>query len=125
MLGEVSFEELHQYTQQAILGLSLEEDMGLNYRLALPNKLFDYIHAEIPVLVSNLPEMSLLVKKYQVGEVAESHHPERIAEQIKSMLNNPQLLQFWKNNTKVAKQELNWDNEKKVIIEMIKNLPTN
>lgn len=125
MLGEVSFEELHQYTQQAILGLSLEEDMGLNYRLALPNKLFDYIHAEIPVLVSNLPEMSQLVKKYQVGEVAESHHPERIAEQIKSMLNNPQLLQFWKNNTKVAKQELNWDNEKKVIIEMIKNLPTN
>lgn len=125
MLGEVSFEELHQYTQQAILGLSLEEDMGLNYRLALPNKLFDYIHAEIPVLVSNLPEMSQLVKKYQIGEVAESHHPERIAEQIKSMLNNPQLLQFWKNNTKVAKQELNWDNEKKVIIEMIKNLPTN
>lgn len=124
MLGEVPFEKLHHYTQQAVLGLSLEEDVGLNYRLALPNKLFDYIHAEIPVLVSNLPEMSKLVTHYQIGEIAESNNPERIAEQITNMLKNPKQLQIWKTNTKIAKQELNWNNEKQVIINMIKNLPS-
>ncbi|MGB0882841.1 MAG: glycosyltransferase, partial [Vicingaceae bacterium] len=111
LLGKIPLEELHNYTIQADLGLSLEEDKGLNYRFALPNKLFDYIQAEIPVLVANLPEMEKLVKQYKVGEVIENHDPKHIAEKINSMLSNTEKLPTWKAKCKKAAQELNWENE--------------
>ena len=111
MLGRIPLEKLYNYTLQADLGLSLEEDKGLNYRFSLPNKLFDYIQAEIPVLVANLPEMEKLVKQYQVGEIIENHTPEHIASKIKSMLANEPQIAIWKANCKNAAQELNWETE--------------
>ena len=115
LLGRIPLEKLHGYTQQADLGLSLEEDAGLNYRFALPNKLFDYIHAEIPVLVSNLPEMKNLVTQYQLGEIIEHHNPKHIATKIEAMLSNKEQLKIWKKNAKKAALELNWEKEKHVI----------
>ena len=114
MLGEVPYEKLYSYTIQADLGLSLEEDAGLNYRYALPNKLFNYIHAHIPVLVSNLPEMKNLVNNYQVGEVIDSYNPKDIAEKIKNMLESNNYSR-WVKNCKKTTLELNWENEKQVI----------
>lgn len=111
MLGRIPLEKLHKYTAQADLGLSLEEDKGLNYRFALPNKLFDYIQAEVPVLVANLPEMEKLINQYQVGEIIENHTPEHIASKIKSMLANEPQIAIWKANSKKAAQELNWEKE--------------
>lgn len=115
MLGEIPYEKLHSYTVQADLGLSLEEDKGLNYRFALPNKLFNYIHSEVPVLVSNLPEMANLVSQYQVGEVTKILEPQQLAEEIENMLSNPINYMQWKANCKKATLELNWESEKQVI----------
>ena len=115
MLGKIPLEKLHGFTQQADLGLSLEEDAGLNYRFALPNKLFDYVQAEIPVLVSNLPEMKNLVTQYQIGEIIENHEPRHIAEKIKSILSDEQQIINWKSSCKKAALELNWEKEKHLI----------
>ena len=115
MLGEIPLEKLHGYTQQADLGLSLEEDKGLNYRFALPNKLFNYIQAGLPVLVSYLPEMKKMVEHYQIGKNIVKHNPEHIAECIESMINDKEKMQLWKDNAKKAAQELNWEREKHVI----------
>ena len=115
MLGEVPFEKLHSYTIQADLGLSLEEDKGLNYRFALPNKVFNYIHANVPVLVSNLPEMANLVNQYQVGETISTHEPQQIAKKIEQILSNETQLTTYKNNCKKAALNLNWEKEKQVI----------
>lgn len=120
LIGEIPFQELESFTQNATIGLSLEEDKGLNYRLALPNKLFDYIHAEIPVLVSDLPEMSVLVTKYNVGEVVKNNTPEAIAKQLIEMLKNETQLLVWKNNAIKAKKILNWETESLIIKEMCK-----
>lgn len=119
MLGEIPYQELKNYTQQATIGLSLEENVGLNYQLALPNKLFDYIHAEIPVLVADLPEMSALVKQYQLGEVAQSTDPKALANQLNEMLKNEAQLNSWKANAAKAKQELNWEKESEIIKEVL------
>ncbi len=111
--GKLAFSELAYYTRKADLGLSLEENIGLNYYFALPNKLFDYIRAEIPVLVSRLPEMERVVNQYQIGDFIDNHTPKHIAEKMNFCLNNSEFRQKWKINLQKASKDLCWENEEK------------
>jgi len=114
-LGRLPLHQLHEVTCQADLGVSLEEDLGLNYRFALPNKLFDYIQAGVPVLVSNLPEMRHVVEYYQIGAIAETHQRKELAELLKSALFDQEKRTSWKQNLPFAATELCWENEEKVL----------
>jgi glycosyltransferase involved in cell wall biosynthesis len=114
-LGRIPLEELRHFTCQADAGISLEEDMGLSYRYALPNKLFDYIQARIPVVVSNLPEMTRIVRAYGIGLVAESHDPAELAVVIRRALTDRELRGEWMINLEKAANELNWENEEKTV----------
>ncbi|QMU65495.1 MAG: glycosyltransferase [Flavobacteriaceae bacterium] len=116
-LGKKSPEELKKLTPLADIGISLEEDMGLNYRYALPNKLFDYIHAEIPVVVSNLPEMKKIVAQYSVGKILEERSSEKLASLLLS-IDKPK----YTNVLKKAKEELNWNMEKEKLILIFEHL---
>jgi len=119
-MGRVTPNELQKLTPSADLGISLEENIGLNYRFALPNKLFDYIQAKIPVLVSNLPEIKKIVEKYNVGEIILSRKPKSIANQINSLLKKRDG--FYDKSLQIAQKELNWENESKKLIKIYKNL---
>jgi glycosyltransferase involved in cell wall biosynthesis len=118
--GKVPFELLSQYTQVADLGLSLDRDTNLNYRYSLPNKLFDYIHAGVPVFVSNLIEISKIVNQYQIGFVAQNHQAEYLAEQLNNIFHKPAQLKEWRQNINKVQQKLNWENEEKKLLEIIK-----
>lgn len=109
------YENLMQYTAAADLGLSLDKDTNINYRYSLPNKIFDYIHAGIPILVSNLPEIKKVVEKYRIGDFIPNHSPEQIAEKLKQIFSHPEWIEVWKANTKKACGELNWARESEVI----------
>jgi glycosyltransferase involved in cell wall biosynthesis len=116
--GRLSIEELSQLTPQADLGLSIEEDLGLNYRYALPNKLFDYIQALVPVLITNLPEMLAIVEKYKIGAITNTLEPNILASKINDALNDVPQRQIWKQNLTIAAKELTWKNEEKVLWEL-------
>jgi glycosyltransferase involved in cell wall biosynthesis len=109
--GRIPMDELILYTQQADVGISLEENLGLNYRFALPNKLFDYVQAGIPVLVSDLPEMAAVVYKYNIGKVIRTTDPTELASCISSMLHNAADREQWKENLSVASEECCWERE--------------
>jgi glycosyltransferase involved in cell wall biosynthesis len=117
-LGRLPLHQLHEVTRWADLGISLEEDLGLNYRFALPNKLFDYIQAGVPVLVSNLPEMRRIVERYQVGIIAETYQWKAVSELMKSVLFDSEKNEIWKANLKIAAKELCWEKEEKIIQEV-------
>ncbi|MBK8415724.1 MAG: glycosyltransferase [Bacteroidetes bacterium] len=107
------YTELMQHTRAADLGLTLDKDTNINYRFSLPNKIFDYIHAGIPVLASRLPEVERIIAGYGVGDFIERHDPKHIAEKMESMLQNESALAGWRKNLEIASHELNWDEEKK------------
>lgn len=111
LCGRVPFNELKEYTRQASVGISLEENKGLNYYYSLPNKLFDYIHALIPVLVSDLPEMRKIVQEYNIGLIIDSHEPDHIAEKIQIMMEDHELRISWKRNLTEAARDLCWEKE--------------
>jgi glycosyltransferase involved in cell wall biosynthesis len=118
MLGLIPFDNLPQYTTLADIGISIEKDTNISYRYCLPNKVFDYIHAGVPVLVSVLIEVKLIVDKYKIGTFIYSHEPKEIAATIKKIFSNPETLDFWKSNLTLASNELNWENEEKVLLSL-------
>lgn len=115
-LGKLAPEALRNVTKQADLGLSLEEDLGLSYRYCLPNKVFDYISAGIPVLVSCLPVLQKLLASYKVGECLSQRNPESLAATIEKIIGNNDN---YSKELKRAAGDLNWENEKKILIEFI------
>ncbi len=117
-VGKVPFEDLFQYTKISDLGVSLEENIGLNYYYALPNKLFDYIRAGIPVLASPLPEIKRVVNKYQIGRCIEKHDGRHIADRIDEIFANTKELEDYKINLQTAASELTWENEKLVLLSL-------
>ncbi|MFY0629969.1 MAG: glycosyltransferase [Flavobacteriaceae bacterium] len=114
-LGKKTPRELSSLTPNASIGISLEEDLGLNYRYALPNKVFDYIQANVPIITSDLPEMKAIVEKYEVGEILTKRTPEELASLIKSISKKTYTSQL-----NLAKKELNWGNEKEQLIQVFK-----
>ena len=116
-LGRKTPEELKKLTPNASIGISLEEDLGLNYRYALPNKIFDYIHGRVPVIVSDLPEMRSLIKKYSIGEVLIDRNPKTLAKIIIRM-----GAKNYKKELDIAVKELHWSREKKALISIFSSL---
>ena len=121
-LGKVNQNELLSFTAAADVGLSLIENISLSYHYALPNKLFEYIMAEIPVIVSKLPQMVEIVMQYNVGEVVDLDNLDDLIHKIKLLSENAQLSSNYSANCENASKELNWNNEINNLFKVLDNL---
>ena len=112
----VSPDVLLDYTVSADFGIATIEDSCLSYRYCLPNKLFEYIMAEVPVIVSNLPEMRKVVQEGSVGVVLEEETLEGITHAIKEAvaLDKTQI----NENLKKVKKIYNWEEQERALLEV-------
>jgi glycosyltransferase involved in cell wall biosynthesis len=118
-IDKMPYTQLLQYTSLGDVGLTLDKDTNLNYRYSLPNKLFDYIQAGIPVLASKLVEVEKIIRSYKIGELIDSYEPKHVAERINFMLSSEDKRRVWKRNLEKAAGELCWENEEKKLIEIL------
>ena len=123
--GKRPYKELMQFTRYASIGLALDKPKSLNYRFALPNKLFDYIQANTAVICSNLIEIQKIVEKYEIGISIETLSPEVIAETINGLLENKDKLLGLQENCKKAAEVENWENEKVKLNALLKHVVAN
>ena len=121
LINKLPKQELLHYTLNADIGLSIDKNTNLNYYYSLPNKVFDYLQAGLPILASRLPEIEKIINHYKVGDFIENHKPESIAFKINEMLNAPSLLEEYKRNCLTAAKELSWLNEKQKLIKVFTN----
>jgi glycosyltransferase involved in cell wall biosynthesis len=78
-------------TAGATVGVSLLQATCRNHEYALPNKLFEYLMAGLPVVVSDLPEMGGLAREYDVGRVVPPEDPAVLAEVLSELIDRPEL----------------------------------
>lgn len=118
IIPKVPFPVLRYITQQATLGFTLDKPNNINHLYGLPNKIFDYLHAGVPVLSSRLPELEWIISEYKVGTFIDNHEPAHIAKKINEALSDKQQLLDWKKNTVNVKTAFNWENEEKTLLKI-------
>ena len=116
----VSTDILLEYTSSADFGISTIKDSCLSYRYCLPNKLFEYFMAGIPVIVSNLYEMKSLVEKYQAGIVSGSNSVQGFTKAVEESLNQDYLRMV--ENVKKTRKRFCWEEQEKKLIKIYKEL---
>ncbi|MCL1850149.1 MAG: glycosyltransferase family 4 protein [Bacteroidetes bacterium] len=113
--GRIAGAELHKYTPSADLGLCLLEHRGLNYYYALPNRIFDYLQAGVPVLATDFPEIANIVKTHKTGILINHYEPEYLAEVINDFFAKG----FDTNHFAKVAEKFCWEEEEKILLEVI------
>ena len=101
--------DIVQLVKECDYGLCMVDSESLSDYYCLPNKLFEYCFAKIPVLASDYPEISRVIKKYDFG-IACSNNIEYIAKEIKKISYEKRFYSF-KNI-----ENLSWEEQKKKLI---------
>jgi len=109
--------EIISTIKQADLGLALTQKISLSYYYSLPNKIFQYIAAKIPILGSNFPEFKKIIVKNGIGEVVDPNQPELIAQKIIKMSAKNLQNKYHRNLEGLAESRYNWEVEAKKLIE--------
>ncbi len=122
ILNKMKYTELMKFTQIADIGISLDKNTNLNYEFSLPNKVFDYIQAGTPLLVSNRKNVAELVSENNIGKVTKTHNPKKLANIVSEMLKNKQEYNIWCENLNKIAAIYNWENESKNLREIFNNL---
>lgn len=110
-IGKIPQDKLIDYTAGAFAGLSLIENVSLSYYYALPNKLFEYIMAEIPVIATNLPQMKKIIDEFKVGFTVTEHNISELTEVLFRLKTDDNFYNMLKSNCQIASQLLSWERE--------------
>lgn len=116
--GKRPYTEMMNFTHHADVGLTLDKPTNINYKYSLPNKVFDYIHAETPIICTNLVEIERIVNRHKIGLVLDELTPNSLAEKINYLKDHPELLTEMKMNCKRAAQIENWEHESLILEEI-------
>jgi len=113
ILPPVPYDELLLWTASADVGLSIfDGSFSLNQKYCLPNKLFEYLMAGVPVVASQLEDVVEILDHYDVGVTTPSIEPEAVGHTIAALLEDTTHLEQMRQNALVAaRTELRWDVE--------------
>jgi len=109
-------EQVLDYTSSAHYGLALIENTSLSYYYCLPNKLFEYSQANIPMIVSDNLEMKNIVEKYEIGYVLQKNDSKHLGELLDKIDKKSFNKYLFKLNE--FKKIYNWEAQEEIILEM-------
>ena len=117
LLPSVPLDRLLSNTAEADVGVTLLQDTCENHRLALPNKLFEYIAAGVPVVASALPETERLIGEYGIGWCVAPDSAEDLAAALRLALMARQDADLHRRLARAA-DELRWTRERARLLEV-------
>jgi len=103
----------------ADVGVSPIPDVGLNYRWSLPNKLFQYMAAGLPVVASNFPQVREIVEGSGAGVVVDTEDPRSIADGIRRVLADRDAARaMGARGRDAVADRLNWETSARALLEV-------
>ena len=94
-----------------------------NAEIALPNKLFEYIHAGLPIIVSNNPAMSDFVEKNDCGSVFSVSDHHSLARQIEKVLDRQKKDRNWEKSILSIARNYSWEVQEEKLSKLYMGLP--
>jgi glycosyltransferase involved in cell wall biosynthesis len=124
IIPPVPYTELLDWTASADIGLNLvAPDYAKAGNVMLPNKLFEYVMAGLPILATPGDAVSEFISTYAVGRFLASLEPETIGAAINEILaDKGALVRMHHNGLEAAKQQLNWEQEKVRLLELYRRI---
>jgi glycosyltransferase involved in cell wall biosynthesis len=118
MIPAVPYQELISWTASADLGLLVvQPDYSTSVKLSLPNKLFEYLMAGLPVLTSEMDAIVATLREYGAGDVIQSLQPEDVGRKMSMMLADREAWQRMHENAfEAARKDLHWEAEQERIV---------
>ena len=113
LAGSVPSAQVPQTLADADAAVVYVRPICLSYLYSLPNKLFESIHAGLPIVAADLPDTAAIVREYGVGEVFDAGTPQELAAAIEQVLADPS---GYRTAARAAAAELTWEHEAEHLI---------
>jgi glycosyltransferase involved in cell wall biosynthesis len=123
VLGPVPSDDVVAYAASADVGVSPIVPSCLNYRYSLPNKLFQYMAAGVPVVASDFPQVREVVLAASAGQVVDTERPEEMAGAIRAALADPAgSREMGRRGRAAVLDRLNWSTSAATLLEVYRRI---
>ena len=116
-VDRVPYLKLFEYTSACDIGWSVISGSSISYKFALPNKLFEYMLCDLPVVASKLPNLQKFIQKYSAGELVDEHS---LNQQIKAVNKLCKTKSSSLNYGSVEKKHFTWSAQHSKFLQIIK-----
>lgn len=93
-----------------------------NHIEALPNKIFEYMAAGIPIIASDFPLWKEIIEKRGCGICVEPQNPKSIAKALSFLAENPdKARRMGENGRKAVREVYNWEKESQKLLNLYRD----
>jgi glycosyltransferase involved in cell wall biosynthesis len=111
--------EVVPFIRSADAAIVLYYSKSIDYQYSLPNRFFQSIAAELPLLYPELSEIKRLAELYSVGTLIDPRSPQSISTAIEELMRSPEQVHQLKHNLCIAKEKLSWEHEEEVLRDLL------
>ena len=112
------FDKAWKEAQEAIVGLVLFHPAP-NHEKCLPNKLFEYMAAGLPVVASNFPLWKEIIEGNHCGLTVNPLDPKAIAQAVEYLITHPEeARRMGENGRRAVEKKYNWEQESKKLLSL-------
>lgn len=121
----VPLQELLYYTVSADIGVQVLENTCLNHYSTDSNKLFEYIMAKLAIIASHFPEISRIIKQYDLGLLVAPDNTDELVRALNTLIHSITLRQYYQHQAGLAALHLDWEGQEKSLVDLYKKLSQN
>lgn len=121
-IDPVPMKDIVRHVSAYDVGVYLLDDGGFNHRHCLPNKFFEYVQARLALAITPLPDMSAMLRQYDLGVSATDFSPQAFAAAIRSL--TPESIARFRQHADKAARILCWERNDERLRERLLGLIT-